>query len=103
MRAAFCLGDIATVVDREEDVSGTREVRESFTESSWITGLSEHEGHAGSEEDDVGRLVFGKVFMLEISAGAVDQLKNLRQTLGSSDEVEGTYSSQNEMIYNELA
>lgn len=103
MRAAFCFHDIATVVDGEEDVGGTREVREGLTKGSGIAGLSEHEGHAGSEEDDVGGLVLGEVFMLEVSAGAVDQLKNLWQTLVSSDEVEGTYSSQNEMIYNQLA
>lgn len=103
MRAAFCFHNIATVVDREEDVGGTREVGESLTEGSGIAGLGEHEGHAGSEEDDVGGLVLGEVFMLEVSAGAVDQLKNLWQELVSSDEVEGTYSSQNEMIYNQLA
>ena len=81
-------------------MGGTRKVRESLTEGSGIASLSEHEGHAGSEEDDIGGLVFGKEFMLEVSAGAVDQLKNLWQTLVSSDEVEGTHSSQNEMIYN---
>lgn len=41
--ASFCLGDVATVVDGEEDVGGSTEVRECFAEGAWIGGLEDHE------------------------------------------------------------
>lgn len=43
MRASFCLGDIAAVVDGEEDMGGSTEVREGFAEGPRIWGLEDHE------------------------------------------------------------
>jgi len=43
MCAAFCLADIATIVDWEEDVGGSAEVWECFAEGAWIGGLEDHE------------------------------------------------------------
>jgi hypothetical protein len=41
--ASFCLGDVAAVVDGEEDVGGSSEIRECFAEGAWIGGLEDHE------------------------------------------------------------
>lgn len=58
MRASFSLRDIAAVVYREEDVGRFGEVWESIAEGTWVWSLEDHEGHAWTEEHDVGRLVF---------------------------------------------
>lgn len=70
MRATFRLRDITAVVYWEENVRCFGEVREGFTECARIGCLENHEGHAGAEEDDVGRLVSGEIFVFKVSGEA---------------------------------
>lgn len=67
VRAAFGEVDVLAVVDGEEDVGGAAEVGESRDEGERVRGLHEHEGHARPEEDDVGVLILGEKFALEVS------------------------------------
>ena len=66
--AAFGEVDVLAVVDGEEDMGGAAEIRESGDEGEGVGGLHEHEGHAGPEEDDLGVVIFGEEFSLEVSA-----------------------------------
>lgn len=67
MGSAFGFGDVSAVIYGEEDVGGLCEVWESFAEGARVGGLEEHEGHAGAEEDDIGVLEFGEVFVFKVS------------------------------------
>lgn len=67
MRPAFGFVYVPAIVYGKENVSGFCEVGESVTEGSRVGCLEQHEGHAWAEENDVGMLKFGEVFMFEIS------------------------------------
>lgn len=58
MGAALGLRDIATVVYRQEDVGSLGEVGKGFAKGARVGSLKNHEGHAGTEQDDIGGLVF---------------------------------------------
>lgn len=73
MGTAFGLRDIAAVVNWEEDVGGFGEIWQGFAEGARIWGLEDHEGHAGSEENDVGGLVSRQKFVFKVSGAAGDQ------------------------------
>lgn len=70
MCPAFGLGYVPAVVYGEEDVGGFCEVGEGVSEGARVGGLEEHEGHAWAEEDDVGVLEFGEVFVFEVSTSS---------------------------------
>lgn len=56
-------------------MGGFGEVGEGFAEGAWVWSLEDHEGHAWAEEHDVGGLVFGEEFVLEVSAVAGNQCR----------------------------
>lgn len=66
MRTTFCLCDVVTIVDRKEDVGGSREVRKRLAEGTRVGGLEKHKRHAGSEENDIGGFVLGKKLMFQV-------------------------------------
>lgn len=65
--SAFGFGDVAAVINREEDVRCLGEVGEGVFEGEGVEGLGEEEGHAGAEEHDFGGLVVDEVLALEVS------------------------------------
>lgn len=67
VRAALCLGDVATVVDGEEDMCCATEIRECLAQSPGIGRLKDHERHARSEKDDVRGFIFTQELVFEVS------------------------------------
>lgn len=45
---------------------GLAEIRKRLADGSRVGRLEQHEGHAGSKEDDVCAVTFHEVFMLEV-------------------------------------
>lgn len=54
MCPAFGLGDIAAVVDWEEDVGDAGEIGEGISKCMRVRSLKDHERHARTEKNDVG-------------------------------------------------
>lgn len=67
MCSALGFGDVSAVINREEDVSCAGEVGEGVAECTRIRGLEQQEGHAWTEEDDIGGFVSSEEFALKIS------------------------------------
>lgn len=66
MCSALGFGDVSAVINREEDVSCAGEVGEGVAECTRIRGLEQQEGHAWTEEDDIGGFVSSEEFALKI-------------------------------------
>ena len=66
VRAAFRNGRVAAIVNGEEYMGCSCEIGEGVFESEGVRGLGEHEGHAGTEENDVGVFVLFQVFSFEV-------------------------------------
>lgn len=66
MRSTFCLGDVAAVVYREEDVGRVIEIWQDFLEGEGLGRLPKHVGHGWTQEDDGGFGVSAQLFALEI-------------------------------------
>lgn len=66
MGAALGVGDVAVVVDGEEDVGDLVEVGEGAADLAHVGLAHEEEGHAGAEEDDTGLWVARQGLVLEI-------------------------------------
>lgn len=66
--AAFRFDDVMAVVNGEEDMSRFREVGERITEGTRVGSLKKHEGHARTQENNVGSFVFGEAFAFEVSS-----------------------------------
>ena len=67
--AAFGNGRVAAIVEGEEDVGRLGEVWEGLTKGNGVGGLGKHEGHGGTEEDNVRVGELGEVLPLEVSGG----------------------------------
>ena len=88
VRAAFCHAGISAIVDGQEDVGCVSERGEGFFEGERVLCLRKEKGHRGSEENDFGAGVLGKVFAFEVS-------KNEYKQKFKEDVSKQTYSSQN--------
>lgn len=66
MAPSLCNIHASAVVDREEDMCGFRKVGECGFQTERILSVLQHEGHAGSEKDDVCFGVAGELFPLEV-------------------------------------
>ena len=96
MRATFGEIGIMAVIDGEEDVCCAGEVWEGFFEGKRVGCLHEHEGHRGSEEDDVGAFVLAEEFVFKVSRRIVSSGTWPGLPLTAQPE-EVAYSSQNDM------
>jgi hypothetical protein len=65
---AFSFNNIVAVINGEEDMRCSGEVRKSFAKGTRIGGLEEHKGHAGAKKDDISGFVFAEEFAFEVSS-----------------------------------
>ncbi len=64
--AALGVGDVAVVVDGEEDVGDLGKIGQGAADLAHVVLAHEEKGHAGAEEDDAGLGVAGKRLVLEV-------------------------------------
>ncbi len=64
--AAFSLVGVAAIIDGEEDVRCFGEIGKCILEGQGVGGLNKHEGHAGTEEDDIAEAIVGEIVAFQV-------------------------------------
>ena len=64
---AFSLVGIAAIIYGEEDMRRFGEIGECILQSQGVGSLNKHEGHAGTEEDDIAEAIMGEIVAFKVS------------------------------------